>query len=119
MVTINGTNVTYNGDYEAEDYFNDVFSFPSGPNNCEGSMALFHGPIGDPLSDLRMKTFAPGNYARIGRAFRRRTILKAEVWGSCVWYVNSGTRFRGTTMTLDPGYNSYLDFTPRSIKNIA
>ena len=118
-MTINGANVTYTADPDADEEFNDVFTFPSGPNNCAGTMALFHGPRGDPISDLKIKLFSPGNYRRTGRAFRRRTVLKAEVWGSCTWYVNSGSRFRGTRMTLFPGFNSYLDFTPKSIKNVA
>ena len=82
--------------------------------DCEGSIVLCHGPRDHPLSDLRMKTFERDFYPRIG-SDRRRIILNAEVRGNCVWYVYSHPEYRGKSMTLGPGFDSPLDFIPKSM----
>ena len=111
---INGTPVTHIGREDDYEYMDLVRGLPSG-NNCHGTLAIYHGPRRDPLSDLKMRTIAPQNYHRTGRAFRRRRVLKAEVWGNCAWYVYSRPYFRGTRRILNPGFSSQLDFNPKSI----
>ena len=96
-----------------------------GDMDCQGSLRISHGPNNDPYDDIANQFIYPGNYRRIrnirqdGENFLRgRTVLNARVSGSCYWIVFPRLGFRGDAMILEPGFDSYLDFSPKSLKSL-
>lgn len=108
-----------NAEYEDEDDcgFSDFTRFPIGnyPPTCKGQLAFWHGPQGNVQSGTRRTVVNPGIYKNTRRAFRRREIIRAEVWGNCAWKIYSSKKFKGSRMRLEPGFKSHLDFTPESL----
>ena len=119
-VVVNGSTVRYTADPDDEDYFDDITGTrTSGINRCNGKMAIYYGPVGNPLSNFKVAMLPPKMYRRTSRMFRRKQIVKVEIWGHCNWMVFARTQFRGRNMTLTGGYNSRLNFQPKSIKNVS
>ncbi len=118
-VVVNGSTVRYTADPDDEDYFDDVTATrSSGINQCNGKMAIYYGPVGNPLSNCKVVLLPPRMYRRTSRKFRRKQIVKAEIWGTCNWMVFARTYLRGQNMTLNAGFHTRVNFQPKSIKNV-
>ena len=119
-VVVNGSMVRYTADPDDEDYFDDITAMRSSDIfQCSGQMAIYYGPVGNPLSNFKVAMFPPKKYRRTSRMFRRKRIVKVEIWGNCNWMIFARTHFRGQNMTLNAGAQSRLNFQPKSIQNIA
>jgi len=102
-------------DYE---YLGDLSSMTDGRNGCRGALAIIHVPISNPYSSGYTRTFKPTNYRNTKRAFRRRTVSRVEVWGTCSWRIYPNRRFRGRYQVLNPTFNSHVNFVPHSIAQL-
>ena len=98
-----------------DEYLDDLINLTPGANGCRGQLAIVHSRAGSPESDLKTRLFQPSNYKNTKRRFRRREIVKAEVFGTCRWNLHSQKRFRGQTFHATSGFDSHLPFVPFSI----
>ena len=91
-----------------------------GRNGCRGALAIIHMPLSDPYSSGYTRTFKATNYRNTRRVFRRRTISRVEVWGTCSWRLYPRRRFRPSNeyIALNPGFNAHIDFVPYSIAQL-
>lgn len=112
-VTIDGSTVQYEGD---EDYGEVSYTLYAG-NRCFGKLAVYYGPVGNPLSNFRMIYIRPGAYRRTSRMFRRKQIVKVQVFGNCRWNFYTRSNFGGQHITRGFGNSQPLTFRPNSIKN--
>ena len=89
-----------------------------GRNGCRGALAIIHMPRSRPQSIGFTRTFKATNYRNTWRLFRRRSVARVEVWGTCPWRLYTGKWFRGEYKSLNPGFKSHIDFAPKSIAQL-
>ena len=93
----------------------DLSPMTYGRDGCRGVLAIVYSSTSDPYGSTYIRTFRPTNYRNTKRVFRRRCIVRVEVWGTCSWRLYEHTSFRGRYVSLSPGVNSYITVLPRSI----
>ena len=99
-------------------YLGDLSSMTDGRDGCRGALAIIHMPESQPLSTGYTRTFKATNYRNTWRLFRRRSVARVEVWGTCPWRLYTGKWFRGEYKSLNPGFKSHIDFAPKSIAQL-
>jgi len=104
---------------EDDEYLGDLISMSDGRNGCRGALAIFHMPQRQSRSiGTHTRTFKPTNYRNTWRLFRRRSVARVEVWGTCSWRLYHGKFFRGGYLPLRPGSNNHVNFGPKSIAQL-